>query len=162
STEPDHLAGRSSDHQCPARSSGGRSIATAQECWRHRMQPIEESKLPTLRQNNRDADKNAFLHSLLNYHLPTGDQLPVDGEAGAGDFGPRTLAKVKQFQEVNKIDVGAADFKDGVVGPHTWAKLLQKQQVTLTVTATEPPAPVFPPPPPPPVIPVTSPPRAPL
>jgi hypothetical protein len=109
------------------------------------MRPLDESKLPTLRQGNTHGDENLFLHSLLNYHLPSDDdQLPVSGP-GARDFGPRTLAKVKKFQEVNKIDSGTRDFKDGIVGPHTWNKLLQKQQVIVTVIALPPPMPPLPP-----------------
>jgi hypothetical protein len=76
--------------------------------------------LKTLRRgpNRGREDEIVFLHKLLNSHLgPPGDQLPMVGpEASA--FGPRTEAKVKKFQEVNKIDIGTKDFKDGVVGPY--------------------------------------------
>lgn len=76
-----------------------------------------------------------LLHALLNYHLgPPDDQLPVEG-TGAEDFGPRTEAKVKRFQEVNRIDFGTRYFKDGVVGQHTWKVLNETQQVTLNVFA---------------------------
>ena len=108
------------------------------------MKPIDESKLPTLVQGNTHRDENLFLHSLLNYHLSTGDQLPVSG-TGAFDFGPRTLAKVKLFQEANKIDINTKDFKDGIVGQHTWKKLLEKQLVTVSAIATPPPMPPLPP-----------------
>jgi len=108
------------------------------------MKPIDETKLPVLRLGNKHADENLFLHCLLNHHLHDGDQLPVSG-SGANDFGPRTLAKVKRFQEVNKIDIGEPDFKDGVVGPHTWDKLLEKQTCTVTALAMPPPVPPIPP-----------------
>jgi peptidoglycan hydrolase-like protein with peptidoglycan-binding domain len=79
-----------------------------------------------------------LLHALLNYHMPPpDDQLPVAGP-GALDFGPRTLAKVKKFQEINKIDFGTKYFMDGVVGPNTWAALTKTQQVTVTVTPAAP------------------------
>jgi hypothetical protein len=75
-----------------------------------------------------------FLHALLNYHLgPPNDQLPVTG-SGAADFGPRTEAKVKRFQEVNNIDRGTKFFKDGVVGPHTWKVLNQLKEVRIDLT----------------------------
>jgi hypothetical protein len=102
------------------------------------MKPINESNLPVLRVGNTHRDENLFLHSLLNHHLPTGDQLPLSGP-GAEDFGPRTLAKVKAFQEANKIDINTKFFKDGVVGPHTWAKLTEKQSVAVTAVGAPPP-----------------------
>jgi hypothetical protein len=81
----------------------------------------------------RDPDV-VFLHALLNYHLgPPDDQLPVTG-AGAADFGPRTEAKVKRFQQFNKIDQGTKYFMDGVVGPHTWKVLNQLKQVEIDLT----------------------------
>lgn len=65
----------------------------------------------------------AWLHALLNYHLGTADDsLPIVG-SGAAAFGPRTEAKVKRFQMLNRIDAGTLAFMDGVVGPHTWAAL---------------------------------------
>ena len=109
------------------------------------MKPLDESKLPTLVSGNTHRDENRFLHVLLNYHLgPPNDQLPVEG-SGATDFGPRTLAKVKKFQDANNIDIGTRNFKDGIVGPHTWQKLLQKQQVVVSVIATPPPMRPLPP-----------------
>lgn len=97
------------------------------------MRPIEESKLRNLFRGCSPGDDVAFLHQLLNWHLgPPDDQLPVSG-SGAPDFGPRTQAKVKRFQEVNQIDIGTPSFKDGIVGPHTWTKLLEKQVVSLSL-----------------------------
>ena len=87
----------------------------------------------TLRIGMRDPEVR-FLHALLNYQLPwPDDQLPLAGPE-AMDFGPRTEAKVKKFQDINKIDFGTKDFMDGVVGEHTWAALTKTQQVTVTVT----------------------------
>ncbi len=98
------------------------------------MRPINVESLKTLRRTMK-GDEVVFLHSLLNHHLgPPDDQLPVQG-SGADDFGPRTEAKVKRFQEVNRIDVGTRLFKDGVVGPHTWKVLTDTQQVKITVLA---------------------------
>jgi hypothetical protein len=82
-----------------------------------------------------DPDHIVFLHCLLNSHLgPPDDQLPITG-SGSTDFGPRTKAKVQRFQEINRIDIGTPDFKDGVVGRHTWAKLTETQQITLSCLA---------------------------
>ena len=83
--------------------------------------------LKTLRRgpNRGLEDEVVFLHKLLNYHLgPPSDQLPMVG-SDASAFGPRTEAKVKKFQEVNKIDIGTKFFKDGVVGQHTWKVLTE-------------------------------------
>jgi len=61
-----------------------------------------------------------LLHVRLNQMLPkTTDQLPESGD-GADDFGPRTEAKVKAFQEKYKIDYGTKDYKDGRVGTKTY------------------------------------------
>jgi hypothetical protein len=89
------------------------------------MDQIVVQNLKTLRRGPTKGreDDVVFLHMLLNYHLgPPDDQLPVQGP-GATDFGPRTEAKVKKFQQVNKIDINTQFFMDGVVGPHTWAAL---------------------------------------
>ncbi|MDH3466607.1 MAG: peptidoglycan-binding protein [Gammaproteobacteria bacterium] len=54
------------------------------------------------------------MQAALNNHPPTGlPLLAVDGI-----FGPRTLARVKEFQGNSKLAV------DGIVGPNTWSKLL--------------------------------------
>lgn len=91
----------------------------------------------TLRTHMHGPDVS-LLHALLNYQLPPpDDQLPLAGP-GAIDFGPRTEAKVKKFQQVNKIDFGSKDYMDGVVGPNTWAELTKTQQVTITVTPAPP------------------------
>ena len=65
-------------------------------------------------------DDIRLLHIRLNQMLPkTTDQLPESGD-GANNFGPRTEAKVKAFQQKFKIDYGKKDYMDGVVGPHTY------------------------------------------
>jgi peptidoglycan hydrolase-like protein with peptidoglycan-binding domain len=95
------------------------------------MRPIKESNLKTLRRDRDKGDEVVFLHSLLNRHLgPLDDQLPLEG-SGAADFGQRTEKKVKKFQQLNRIDIGTRFFMDGVVGAHTWAKLLENSKPRL-------------------------------
>jgi hypothetical protein len=99
----------------------------------------------TLRRNMTGEDVR-LLHAVLNFHLPNSDQLPTSGP-GAFDFGPRTEAKVKEFQEVNRIDFDKPDFMDGVVGPHTRAVLESgaKVEFRLGVDPAELPRPLPPP-----------------
>jgi mannan endo-1,4-beta-mannosidase len=60
-----------------------------------------------------------LLQRTLNQRPPTAlPLLWVDG-----DFGPVTLARVKEFQRNNSLWV------DGVVGPLTWGKLLEYQPI---------------------------------
>ena len=54
-----------------------------------------------------------LLQNTLNTKLAQTPLLKMDGI-----FGPKTLARVKQFQRANDLVV------DGVVGPKTWAALL--------------------------------------
>ena len=128
------------------------------------MRPIVIQNLKTLRRGSTRGreDEVIFLHMLLNYHLgPPADQLPVQGP-DATAFGPRTEAKVKEFQRVNKIDLNTRFFMDGVVGPHTWAVLTEPLQMNALILAapqlklTPPTFPNFPGPmpPKPPIIPV--------
>ena len=94
--------------------------------------PFLASQLRTLQRNAKGKDVR-WLHALLNAQLgPPDDQLPTDGP-GALDFGPRTEAKVKRFQEIRKIDVGTKYYKDGVVGKHTWAALHELSEVKANV-----------------------------
>lgn len=111
--------------------------------------------------NGAKGEDVRWLHALLNAHLgPPDDQLPVDGP-GSRDFGPRTEAKVKRFQELKKIDFGTKYYKDGVVGKHTWEALHEVSEVTgnaLFVPQRKlkmPDPPVWPKPgtPPPPIVP---------
>jgi hypothetical protein len=102
------------------------------------MRHIIVQNLKTLRRGPTKGreDDVVFLHMLLNYHLgPPDDQLPLTGR-DATAFGPRTEAKVKKFQEINKIDITDRQFfKDGVVGPHTWAVLTKPFMMTAIVLA---------------------------
>jgi hypothetical protein len=98
---------------------------------------IVVQNLKTLRKGQTKGleDEVVFLHRLLNYHLgPPADQLPMAG-ADASAFGPRTEAKVKKFQEINKIDFGTKDYMDGRVGPHTWKALTEMFVMTGVVLA---------------------------
>ena len=94
--------------------------------------PFRVFDLPTLRIS--DSGENVrWLHLLLNIRLgPDDDQLPLEG-TGAGDFGERTKAKVKRFQEKNQIDINTKDYRDGVVGRHTWLALHELVEVGGTV-----------------------------
>jgi peptidoglycan hydrolase-like protein with peptidoglycan-binding domain len=99
------------------------------------LRPIDIATARKLSRGVKGADV-LLLHALLNHHLgPPDDQLPVEGPE-AEVFGPRTEAKVKKFQEINRIDIGTPYFKDGVVGQHTWQVLNEAQLVTLDVLAT--------------------------
>jgi len=58
--------------------------------------------------------RDAFcVQRVLNYHLPKVQ--PALAEDGI--FGPKTKARVHEFQELNVLEV------DGIVGPQTWSKL---------------------------------------
>lgn len=59
----------------------------------------------------------AEMQALLNSHTPTFlPKLAVDKI-----FGPKTLARVKEFQRNNNLQV------DGIVGPNTWAALREEE-----------------------------------
>ena len=74
-----------------------------------------------------------LLHAVLNFHLPPpSDQLPTSGD-GALNYGPRTVEKVKEFQKLNRIDIGQPDHMDGIVGPHTRAVLESGAEVVFRV-----------------------------
>jgi hypothetical protein len=105
----------------------------------------------TLRKGDPPGDDIRFLHVRLNQMLPkTMDQLPESGD-GANDFGPRTEAKVKAFQEKFKIDEGKKDYKDGVVGAHTYDYLERCVDLTMGCLRMPPlELPIRPPLPPPP------------
>jgi uncharacterized protein (TIGR02594 family) len=83
-----------------------------------------------LRRGSRGNDVR-LLQSLLNQkvpqsRLPNGRRLVEDG-----DFGPKTEAAVRTFQQLNRLTV------DGVVGPQTWKAL----GVQYTGPGSQPPAP---------------------
>ncbi|MDX6691317.1 MAG: hypothetical protein QOG15_2774 [Solirubrobacteraceae bacterium] len=65
---------------------------------------------PTIQQGSTGKDTKRLQRLLVMMRLL--DQLQIDGE-----FGPKTTASVKDFQESAGIGV------DGVVGPHTWHAL---------------------------------------
>ncbi len=117
--------------------------------------PFIPAKQRTLRRPTRGPDV-LLLHMLLNSHLgPPDDQLPITGPDADG-FGPRTEAKVKRFQQANHIDAGTKYYMDGVVGPHTWEKLNERQKATVKIITI--PMPEFKPPPPPTFTPSSPPP----
>ncbi|RFB76351.1 peptidoglycan-binding protein [Methylovirgula sp. 4M-Z18] len=83
----------------------------------------------------------AAVQRLLNYHLPLPLYTPLKPD---GQFGPLTLARVKEFQSLNedylvKMPItpgGGVEKKplaiDGIVGPNTGRVLLDLRTVTLS------------------------------
>jgi hypothetical protein len=114
--------------------------------------PFKVPELRTLKRPMKGKDVR-WLHVLLNYHLPAPySNLPIEGP-GSEDFGPRTEANVKKFQEINRIDIGTKYYKDGVVGPHTWEALHPITEVKSLIDILPPLNPIETPPKFPPVIP---------
>ena len=74
-----------------------------------------------IRQGCKGADVRA-VQDVLNFHVRRLAPLAVDG-----DFGPRTHARVVEFQRANSL-VG-----DGLVGPRTMAKLFEEEQLPITL-----------------------------
>lgn len=69
-----------------------------------------------------NGDDVKFLQEQLNTHLPTAlPLLTLDG-----NFASKTLARVKEFQSNNLLPV------DGIVGPVTWGKLLERAVIETT------------------------------
>jgi peptidoglycan hydrolase-like protein with peptidoglycan-binding domain len=62
------------------------------------------------------------VQDVLNFHIRRLAPLVVDG-----DFGPRTHARVVEFQKANQL------VADGIVGPRTMAKLLEEEQLPITL-----------------------------
>ena len=78
------------------------------------------------------------LHAALNWHLPPpSDQLPLDGPDGDG-FGPRTEAKVKEFQRL--VGFTGRDV-DGVVGGKTRPYLFFAHDLNIAILKSIPPNP---------------------
>jgi peptidoglycan hydrolase-like protein with peptidoglycan-binding domain len=94
-----------------------------------------------------------LLHAVLNWHLPPpSDQLPTEGSE-ALYFGPRTLAKVKEFQKLNRIGIHESNFPSGIVGPKTIAALQSGAKIDFRATIDDPPlVPPLPAPLPPPTL----------
>ncbi|WP_428668426.1 peptidoglycan-binding domain-containing protein [Reyranella sp.] len=74
-----------------------------------------------VRQGCKGADVRA-IQDVLNFHVRRLAPLVVDG-----DFGPRTHARVTEFQKSNQLQA------DGIVGPRTLAKLLEEEQLQITL-----------------------------
>ncbi|MBK8508400.1 MAG: peptidoglycan-binding protein [Candidatus Competibacteraceae bacterium] len=77
-----------------------------------------------LRQGYKGADVRA-IQDVLNFHIRRLDPLSVDG-----DFGPKTHARVMEFQKANHLTV------DGLVGPKTLGKLFEEEMVPISLTLT--------------------------
>lgn len=75
----------------------------------------------TLSQGMTGQDVRA-LQDVLNFHIRRGEALKVDGI-----FGPRTHARVLEFQKVNGLQV------DGLVGPRTEGQLFEVTELPLPI-----------------------------
>lgn len=74
-----------------------------------------------IKQGCKGADVRA-VQDVLNFHIRRLEPLAVDG-----DFGPRTHARVVEFQKANQLSA------DGIVGPKTLAKLIEEEQLPITM-----------------------------
>jgi len=74
-----------------------------------------------IKQGCKGADVRA-VQDVLNFHVRRLAPLAVDG-----DFGPRTHARVVEFQKSNQLKA------DGIVGPQTMAKLFEEEQLPITL-----------------------------
>ena len=82
-----------------------------------------------VKQGSKGADVRA-IQDVLNFHIRRVSPLAVDG-----DFGPRTQARVIEFQKANQLTA------DGIVGPRTMAKLFEEEQLPITLALVPQPAP---------------------
>src|SRR5215207_9350027 len=73
-----------------------------------------------IRQGTKGADVRA-VQDVLNFHIRRLTPLAVDGI-----FGPRTHARVVEFQKVNQLK------QDGIVGPITVGKLFEEEVMPIT------------------------------
>ena len=73
-----------------------------------------------IRQGTKGADVRA-VQDVLNFHIRRLTPLAVDGI-----FGPRTHARVVEFQKVNQLK------QDGLVGPITLGKLFEEEVMPIT------------------------------
>ena len=74
-----------------------------------------------VKQGSKGADVRA-IQDVLNFHIRRLEPLAVDG-----DFGPRTHARVVEFQKVNALKA------DGIVGPRTMTKLFEEEQLPNSI-----------------------------
>ncbi len=74
-----------------------------------------------VKQGCKGADVRA-IQDVLNFQVRRMAPIAVDG-----DFGPRTHARVIEFQKSNQLQA------DGIVGPLTLAKLLEEEQLQITL-----------------------------
>jgi hypothetical protein len=74
-----------------------------------------------IKQGLQGADVRA-VQDVLNFHIRRLTPLKVDGI-----FGPKTHARVLEFQKSNKLQA------DGLVGPKTLAKLFEEEQIPVTL-----------------------------
>ncbi len=74
-----------------------------------------------VKQGSKGEDVRA-IQDVLNFHIRRLAPLAVDG-----DFGPRTHARVVEFQKANQLTA------DGIVGPRTMAKLFEEEQLPITL-----------------------------
>jgi len=74
-----------------------------------------------IRQGSKGADVRA-VQDVLNFHIRRLEPLDVDG-----DFGPKTHARVVEFQKANKLKA------DGLVGPKTLGKLFEEELMPVSL-----------------------------
>ena len=67
------------------------------------------------------------IQDVLNYHIRRGEPLAVDGM-----FGPKTRARVVEFQSINGLQA------DGVVGPKTQAELFENTEIIAPIVIMPP------------------------
>jgi peptidoglycan hydrolase-like protein with peptidoglycan-binding domain len=73
-----------------------------------------------IKQGMKGADVRA-VQDVLNFHIRRLTPLAVDGI-----FGPRTHARVVEFQKSNQLKM------DGIVGPKTMDKLFEEEQFPIS------------------------------
>ena len=73
-----------------------------------------------IKQGSKGADVRA-IQDVLNFHIRRLSPVAVDG-----DFGPRTRARVVEFQTSNGL------VADGIVGPITLGRLFEEEQLPIS------------------------------
>src|SRR5437879_8012721 len=95
-------------------------------CWRRGTRQIRDADnggIPMgrlIKQGSKGADVRA-IQDVLNFHIRRLTALKVDG-----DFGPRTHARVVEFQKSNQLK------PDGIVGPKTLGKLFEEEALPIS------------------------------